>query len=64
PLSVDECRGTLCDFLFFLCSNCEIFGVFRITLDVVVVQSFWFELGMDREMSNPRKVPRKKQRPL
>jgi hypothetical protein len=46
PLSVDECRGTLCDFLFFLCSNCEIFGVFRITLDVVVVQSFWFELGM------------------
>jgi hypothetical protein len=44
PLSVDECRGTLCDLL--LCSNCVIFGAFRTTLDVVVVQPFWFEQGM------------------
>jgi hypothetical protein len=33
-------------FSVFVCSNCVVFGVFRITLDVVVVQPFWFELGM------------------
>jgi hypothetical protein len=32
--------------IFFLCSNCVIFGAFRTTLDVVVVQPFWFEQGM------------------
>jgi hypothetical protein len=32
---------------FFLCALTVRFSVFfRITLDVVVVQSFWFELGM------------------
>jgi hypothetical protein len=32
--------------IFFLCSNCVISGAFRTTLDVVVVQPFWFEQGM------------------
>jgi hypothetical protein len=32
--------------IFFLCSNCVIFGAFRTTLDVVVVQPSWFEQGM------------------
>jgi hypothetical protein len=32
--------------IFFLCSNCVIFRAFRTTLDVVVVQPFWFEQGM------------------
>jgi hypothetical protein len=31
---------------------------------ITIICCLCFELGMDREMSNPKKVPRKKQRPL